>query len=71
MGNNVLMGVFSTVGIWTRCPGCGDDAVAVVQFGHRGDARARLVDFRCPAGCPVGPAAVLHQLRLVALDRAS
>jgi hypothetical protein len=65
------MGAFSTVGIWTRCPGCADEAVAVVQFRGRGDARARLVDFRCPAGCPVDPDVVLHQLRLVALDWAS
>ena len=65
------MGEFSTVGIWTRCPACADNAVAVVQFRSRGDARARLVDFRCPSSCPVDPGAVLRRLHLTALERAS
>jgi hypothetical protein len=66
------MGDYSTVGIWTRCPRCADEAVAVVQFwGRRGDARARLVDFRCADGCEVDPEAVLRRLRLMELDRAS
>jgi hypothetical protein len=65
------MAEFSTVGIWTRCPSCADEAVAVVQFRGRGDARARLIDFRCPACCRVDPTAVLDRLRLTALDRAS
>ena len=66
------MGDYSTVGIWTRCPRCADEAVAVVQFwGRRGDSQARLVDFRCEAGCEVDPQAVLRRLRLSAFDRAS
>jgi hypothetical protein len=66
------MGDYSTVGIWTRCPRCADEAVAVLQFwGRRGDADARLVDFRCAHGCDVDPEAVLRRLRLTGLDRAS
>jgi hypothetical protein len=65
------MGQYSTVGIWTRCPNCADEAVAVVQFWGRGDARARLVEFRCPTGCAVDDDAVLRGLRLTALGRAS
>lgn len=71
LGTTPDMGEYSTVGIWTRCPDCTDEAVAVVQFWGRGDDRARLVDFRCPAGCPVETDAVLRRLRLTALDRAS
>lgn len=64
------MGQYSTVGIWTRCPSCADAAVAVVQFQRHADARARLLDFRCPAECGVSPHTVLRRLRLD-LDRAS
>jgi hypothetical protein len=65
------MADYSTVGIWTRCPGCADEAVAVVQFWGRGDTRARLVDFRCPVGCAVDPDLMLAKLRLRTLERAS
>jgi hypothetical protein len=71
VGTTARMGENSTVGIWTRCPRCADEAVAVVQFGGRGDARARLLDFRCPSGCNVDAAAILQVLHLTAFDRAS
>lgn len=70
MGITHDMGQYSTVGIWTRCPECADEAVAVVQFAGRG-ANARLVDFRCPHACSVESRAVLSGVRLAALDRAS
>lgn len=69
MGTTSRMGRYSTVGIWTRCPYCADEAVAVVQFWGRGDGRARLVDFRCPADCDVDPEGVLRRLRLTGMDR--
>src|SRR5438067_276900 len=60
MGTRRHMADYSTVGIWTRCPSCADEAVAVVQFwGRRGDTRARLVDFRCGTGGWVDAGAVL------------
>jgi hypothetical protein len=71
VGRKPVMADFSTVGIWTECPNCTDEAVAVVQFRGRGDSRARLVDFRCPLRCDVDRHEVLHELRLTALDRAS
>ncbi|MDT4921153.1 MAG: hypothetical protein QOI15_2055 [Pseudonocardiales bacterium] len=64
------MDQYSTVGIWTQCPECADEAVAVVQFAGRG-VHARLVDFRCPYACSVEPRAVLRRVRLTALDQAS
>jgi hypothetical protein len=71
VGRKALVGEFSAVGIWTECPDCTDEAVAVVQFRSRGDSLAQLVDFRCPLGCDVDRDEVLRELRLTALDRAS
>jgi bacterioferritin-associated ferredoxin len=65
------MGDYSTVGIWTHCPTCADEAVAVVQFANRDNVKAHLVDFRCPGACRANARAVLRGLRLTTLDRAS
>jgi hypothetical protein len=71
MGISRDMGDRATVGIWTRCPACAEDAVAVVQFIEDESAPARLVDFRCPTRCSVEARSVLRRVRLAALDRAS
>jgi hypothetical protein len=65
------MADYATVGIWTRCPACADQAVAVVQFVERGESDVRLLDFRCPLRCTVDTRSVLRRMRLTALDRAS
>jgi hypothetical protein len=70
-GYSERMGDYSTVGIWTRCPACADEAVAVVQFGSHGERAARLIDFRCPTDCPVDAHSILRRVRLTSLDRAS
>lgn len=70
-GRYHVMGKYSTVGIWTRCPSCRDEAVAVVQFGGSGDAPALLLDFRCSEDCDPDSATISRGLRLTVLDRAS
>lgn len=65
------MGEPSTVGIWTHCPNCAREAVAVVQFTDLSDSRARLLNFRCPGSCRLDARQILRTLRLSELDRAS
>ena len=73
LGTTVRMGMGepSTVGIWTHCPVCSREAVAVVQFADRGEMRARLLNFRCPGTCRLDAREILRTLRLSELDRAS
>jgi len=71
MGTSPNVAEYATVGIWTRCPACADEAVAVVQFVEAGETDARLLDFRCPTRCVVDARSVLRRVRLTALNRAS